>query len=265
MYNLGQYIYKESPVHRRDPRVKIITVIALSVNILQANIIGLSAVTLLVLACSQLAGLSSKILLKNIRPFYPFFLCLFVMYILFTPGQPFMAFPIGSIQVSYEGLQIGILQVGKFILLILAASLLTMTTRQSEITMGLERLLRPLKSIGISSHNIATMLSLALRFVPALADEMKNISEAQLARGANFNPNRVSGKIKAIYFLAAPLSVSIFRRCDDLADAMEARGYQPGARTYLRELVFDRTDYCIICIVMVLFIAKLIGDLSNVL
>lgn len=192
------------------------------------------------------------------RPVLPFFFGLFLLYLFFTPGSPLPSFPIGPVQISYEGMYLGIFQVGKFLLLVLAASILTMTTPATEITIGLERLLRPLKYVGLSYHDIAMMVSLALRFIPTLVDEMNGISEAQLARGANFNPRRMSGKIRAISYLATPLSINIFRRCDELVDAMEARGYQRGHRTYLRELVLTSADYCLIGAFIVVVIVVLV-------
>ncbi|KUG03419.1 hypothetical protein ASZ90_019207 [hydrocarbon metagenome] len=263
MYNLGQYVAIQSPVHSRDPRTKIITVIAFSIIIIQVNSIGLLVAASMVIAVSQLAHLTPGSLLKTLYPVLPFFLGLFLLYVFFTPGSPLPCFPIGPVHITYQGLYLGISQVGKFLLLVLAASVLTMTTTQSDITKGLERLLRPIRIIGISSHNIAMMVSLALRFVPALVDEMNSISEAQLARCANFNPHRLSGKIRAISYLAAPLSINIFRRCDELVDAMEARGYQQGSRTYLRELALDHTDYCIIGTNIVLLIGILLGHVTT--
>lgn len=258
MYKLGHYFPRESAVHRRDPRVKIIAVIALSIIIMHVNAIGLLVATGMTIAVSQLALIPLKSLLKTLRPVLPFFFCLFLMYIFFTPGRPLPLFPIGLVQISYEGLHLGLLQVWKFVFLVVAASILTMTTPQSEITMGLERLLRPLVILGISSHNIAMMVSLALRFMPTLLDEMNSISEAQLARGANFNPRRINEKIKAISYLAWPLSINIFRRCNELVDAMEARGYQQGHRTYLRELVLNHADYYLIGALTVIVIAVLL-------
>lgn len=259
MYNLGQYIPGKSAVHNRDPRTKIITVIAFSIIILQLNSISLLLAAVMLIAVSQLACLPAGLLLRTLRPVWPFFLCLFVLYIFFTPGSPWLCFPMGPIQITYQGLCLGILQVGKFLLLVMAASILTMTTTQSEITMGLERLLRPISIIGISSHDIAMMLSLALRFMPVLADEVNSISEAQQARCADFNPQGLSGKVRMISYLARPLSINIFRRCDELVDAMEARGYQQGRRTYLHELSLDRLDYYIIAFIMVLLIIILLG------
>lgn len=258
MYKLGQYIPRESPVHYRDPRVKLIAVIALSIIILHVNTIGLLVVTGIILAISQLARISLGSLLKTLGPVLPFFFCLFLLYIFFTPGHPLPPFPIGPVQASYEGLSLGIIQVSKFLLLVIAASILTMTTTQAEITIGLERLLRPIRITGISSHDIAMLVSLALRFMPTLLDDVNSISEAQLARGANFNPHRISGKFRAISYLAIPLLINIFRRCDELVDAMEARGYQQGSRTYLRELVLSPVDYYLIAAIIILSITVLV-------
>ena len=257
MYKLGQYIPRESLVHKRDPRVKLIAVIALSIIIFQVNMVGLLAVTALTIAISQLARIPAGAVLRSLRPVFPFFLGLFLLYIFFTPGQPLPPFPIGPIQISYEGLNLGVIQVSKFLLLVAAASILTMTTTQSEITIGLERLLRPVRITGLSSHDIAMLVSLALRFMPVLLDEMDSVSEAQLARGANFNPHSMSGRIKSITHLALPLSINILRRCDELTDAMEARGYQPGPRTYLHELILSRVDYCLIIAIIILTITFL--------
>jgi len=258
MYKLGQYVFRESPVHSRDPRVKLIAVIALSIITLRVNFVGLLVASAMAIAISQLAHLSQGSVLRTLRPVLPFFFFLFLMYIFFTPGRPMPPFPIGPVRISYEGLNLGILQVWKFLLLVVVASILTMTTTQSEITMGLERLLRPIRVTGISSHDIAMLVSLALRFMPTLLDEMNSVSEAQLARGANFNPRSMSGKIRAISYLAVPLAVNIFRRCDELVDAMEARGYQQGSRTYLRELVLSRSDYCLIAAIIVVMITVVV-------
>ncbi|HWP98001.1 MAG TPA: energy-coupling factor transporter transmembrane component T [Syntrophomonadaceae bacterium] len=257
MINLGQYLYRESSVHKRDPRVKIIAVTAFSIVILQAHIPGLLGATAMIVAASQLARIAPGALLKTLRPVFPFFLGLFLVYILFTPGTPLPPFPIGPVQISYQGLQLGVLQIWKFVLLVMAASILTMTTTPSEITGGLERLLRPLTIVGISSHDVAMMVSLALRFVPTLQEEMTSIREAQLARGLNLNTRSVGSKIRAITTLATPLSSSVFRRCDELVEAMEARGYQPGYRTYLREMVLTPGDYFMISIMVLLALAML--------
>ena len=252
MYKLGLYIPCTSLVHDLDPRVKIIAVIALSMVILRVGTIGLLLVGMILLALVLLAHLPPTSVLRTLRPVFPFFCCLFLLYLFFTPGRPLLLFPMGLLQISCQGLSLGVMQIGRFFLLVVAASLLTMTTTQSELTGGLERLLRPVKLVGISSHDIAMLVALALRFMPVLQDEMENISDAQLARGANFNPRRLNGKIKALGYLTVPLVLIILRRSDELIDAMEARGYQPGYRSYLYEPVLSRVDYALIATIIIL-------------
>lgn len=256
MYNLGIYVHRESPVHRRDPRVKILAVIAFSIIILHVDAIGLLVATGLALVISRLGRIPWKTFPGALRPVLPFFFFLFLLSVFFTPGKPLLS--IGMVQVSDQGLWAGLLQMWRFILLIIIASILTMTTLPSEITTGLERLLRPIRIAQISSHDIAMMVSLALRFIPTLLQEMNSIKEAQLARGANFKPRTLRGRIRAILTVIEPLSLSIFRRCDELVDAMEARGYQHGHRTYLRELVLSWSDYCLIGGMVAAVIAVLI-------
>lgn len=260
MNSLGEYIPRLSWVHRRDPRTKIITVIVLSIMVLQVKITGLIIITGMALVVSQLAHIPSRVLIKTLRPTGPLFFFLFLLYILVTPGHPLPGFPIGPLQATCQGLHLGVLQVWRFLLMVIAASILTMTTLPSELTLGLEWLLRPLRVIGVSSHNVAMMVSLALRFIPTLLDEMNMVKEAGLARGADFNSRRISGRLKAVKVLVLPLSLSVLRRSDELVDAMEARGYQQGSRTYLYELTFTPADYCIITIIIAALAAVLITN-----
>lgn len=261
MYKLGQYIPRDSFVHKLDSRVKIIAVIALSIIILRVNTLSLLLISVIVLALSRLAHLPAASVLRTLRPVMPFFLCLFLLYMFFTPGQPLPLFAIGPLQISHEGISLGIAQIWKFLLLVAAAALLTMTTTQSELTGGLERLLRPVKIARISSHDIAMLVTLALRFMPALQEEMKNTKDAQIARGAHFNQHCLSGKIRALRCLCLPLLMNVVRRSDDLVDAMEARGYQTGPRSYLNEPILTYVDYgfmaaIITLTILVLFFAR---------
>lgn len=246
MYKLGQYCPSVTSVHRIDPRIKILAVVVLSIVILQAKPLALAAFAGLIVGITWMSHIRLRFLLQNMRPVLSFFAGLFLIYAFFTPGNPLPGFPIGPIQITYAGVEVGALQVGKFLLLVLAAALLTMTTTPTELTMGMERLLRPVNLVGASSHNIATMLSLALRFLPLLEEELNTLKEAQLTRGVDYNDGAVRGKIRAVSYLAAPLAVNMFRRCDNIIDAMEARGYQPGNRTYLHDLRLRRADYCLL-------------------
>lgn len=254
MYDLGRYIPRHSLVHRTNPQVKLIAVIALSIMILQVHDPGwlLPGISSAVLGLIFLARLPLRDVLHSFKPAVPFFLLLFLLYVFFTPGKALPLFQVGPLQISHEGLSLGMIQIWKFLLLLAAAALLTMTTTQSELTGGLERLLRPLKIIGVSSHDLATLLGLALRFIPTLQDEMRNVKDAQLARGADFNTRRLGGKVKALVYLSMPLLLNVMRRSDELVDAMEARGYHPGPRTYLYENGLKGGDYAAIALTVVL-------------
>ena len=252
MPEFGQYLDNESPVHSCDPRVKLLAVLAFSIVILRLDATGLILTTAIVFTFSWLAKIGIVNLVKSTRPVWPFFVMLFFIYVLFTPGTSILPSSFGPFMISKEGLYLGVYQLGKFLLLILTASLLTMTTSPSELTIGVERLLRPLQILGISSHNIALMVSMAIRFIPTLQREMNNIRDAQSARGANFRAGSLIGKIRSIICIATPLTISILRRSDELVEAMEARGYQPGQRTYLRELEFTRKDYLSLGVILLL-------------
>lgn len=258
MVQLGQYIHQESIIQKLDPRVKIIAVIVLSILILDVGNEGLLIISAVILAVSRLARVSLQALGRSLRPVLPFFIFLFIVYLFFTPGKAVPPFPAGPIKITYQGLYLGLEQIFRFILLVLAAGLLTMTTEASAISSGLERLLRPLQIIGISSHNVAMMISLALRFFPALLEQMKQISEAQLARGANFNPRSLQGKLKAVRCISIPLLINVFRSSDQLIDAMEARGYQPGPQTYLYELSLTKSESILIAAMILSLVLVLI-------
>lgn len=246
MYDLGVYVPRQSPVHDLDPRAKILAVLVLSIVVFRVGIPELVIIAIGTFLTALIARTGLTSLVKALRPVWFFFVILFMLYVFFTAGHPLPGFPVGPVTATFEGLIIGILQVSKFMVLILLASLLTMTTSSSELTVGAERLIRPLKILGISSHDTATMISLALRFIPVFLDEANSIREAQLARGAGLSTHGISGRIKFIINLAAPLAISVIRHADQLVDAMEARGYETGYRTYLNELTFSAADYLVV-------------------
>jgi energy-coupling factor transporter transmembrane protein EcfT len=138
----------------------------------------------------------------------------------------------------------------QFTLLILSASILTMTTSPTELVSGIERLLRPLKALRVPSHDIAIMISIALRFVPTFLEEIDRIKEAQMARGADFKSGPFIRRVKSAASLSVPLVLCALRRADELATAMEARGYSRGPRTYMRELSMARSDYVAVAVMV---------------
>ncbi len=241
--NLIQYHPTDSPVHRLDPRVKILAVISLSFVFLRVDTAGLAFSLLILTVSAWLSRIRLGKLLRTLRPVLPFFLVLFLLYAFFTPGTVWLNMAPFPLQVTVDGLNLAVTQVGKFLLLVVVASLLTMTTRADELTFGLERILRPLNLFGISSHDLAMMVSLALRFIPEVTIELNTIRQAQLARGVDFDKRSWLTAMRTISYLAAPLVVNVLRRCDTLVEAMESRGYGPGGRTYLHERHLKAIDF----------------------
>lgn len=248
MFNLGFYIPGDSPIHRLDPRVKIVSVLALSIVIFRSGPLAVLPVSLVLAGLVCLAGISPAQVLKSLRSVALFFLCIFLLHVFFTPGRPLLQIP--GLTISYEGLATGSLLTWKFVCLIVAAMILTASTLPSDLISGIERLLRPLRVVGINSHDAAMMISLALRFVPALIGEFERIRTAQAARGMDLDRGGLKGKIRSITCLALPLTVNSFLRAEEIAAAMESRGYARGHRTYLRELCLRKADYGALVLVL---------------
>lgn len=249
MLNLGFYIAGDSSIHKLDPRVKILSVLVLSVVIFRSGSLSVLPVSFVLGGLVRLAGISLAQAVKSLRPVAFFFLCIFLLHVFFTPGRPLLHIESGF-TISYEGVATGSLLTWKFVCLIVSAMVLTATTLPSDLVSGIERLLRPLKFIGISSHDAAMTISLALRFVPTLIGEYERIRTAQAARGMDFGKGGLKKRLRAITCLALPLTVNCFLRAEEIAAAMESRGYARGERTYLRELSFRRADYGAIVLVL---------------
>jgi len=255
MYNLGQYLPADSPIHRLDPRIKILSAVALSIMILKARGLELALISLFLAAAAFQARIRPRHVIDALRPL-AFFLCiLFLIHLFFTPGRPLLECPLG-ITITLEGLHRGLLVAWRFAALVAGASILTLTTPSSGLVSGLERLLRPFNRLGIPSHDIAVMISLALRFVPTLLEELQRIRKAQMARGADFKKGTIIKRFKTMSSLVIPLALGSLRRAEDLARAMEGRCYERGPRTCLRELRLALPDYAAFAVVIV-FVAGL--------
>jgi energy-coupling factor transporter transmembrane protein EcfT len=251
MYTLGQYIPGHSCIHRLDPRVKILSLLVLSVVMLGVEALEGICLTFLILGVYYLCGLSPRRLMLALKPVFPVLVLLFLMHFFFSEGRPILA---SLPAVTYEGLYRGGLVVWQFTALVSAGAILTMTTTSSDLVSGIERLLRPLRFLRIPSHDIAIMISVALRFVPTLLEEVERMKEAQVARGADFASGGLVNRLRKMASLVIPLILCTFRRADELALAMEGRGYQRGPRTYLRELKFSRSDYTALLVVSAVLI-----------
>ncbi|MCF8130528.1 MAG: energy-coupling factor transporter transmembrane protein EcfT [Deltaproteobacteria bacterium] len=243
MIHLGQYIPRSSIIHGLDPRVKLAATVTLSVIILKGDLLTQCWITAFLLALVPLSHLNLNHLRAAFRPMLFFLGLLFFLHLLFTAGTPIPPFPPWPITITYEGLRTGAFVIWQFSLLILSASILTMSTPPGELISGIERLLRPLKGVGIPSHDVALMISMAMRFVPSILDELNRIRDAQTARGACFKTGPVLRRMKSAASLLIPLIQGTMRRADALAMAMESRGYRRGSRTYLRELKMGGKDY----------------------
>jgi energy-coupling factor transporter transmembrane protein EcfT len=255
MYNLGQYFPSDSPIHRLDPRIKILSVVALSIMILKARGFEPALISLFLTAAAFKARIKPRHVIDALRPL-AFFLCvLFLLHLFFTPGRPLLELPPG-ITITLEGLNRGLLVAWQFAALVAGASILTLTTSSSGLVSGLERLLRPFNRLGVPSHDIAVMISLALRFVPTLLEESERVRKAQAARGADFKKGNIIKRLKTMSFLVIPLALGSLRRAEELARAMEGRCYERGPRTYLRELRLAPPDYAASAVVIV-FLAGL--------
>lgn len=255
---LGQYYPADSVVHRMDPRVKIILLIAVIVAVfLAGNLLAFAPVIAFLIVVTKLSKVPVKMMLKGLKPLRLILILTFVLNLFFLQGETVLL-DLGFAQIKQESLMLAVHYSLRLILLVLFSSILTLTTPPITLTDGLERLLSPLRVIHFPAHEMAMMMSIALRFIPTLMEEADKIMKAQTARGADFESGNLIARAKAMVPLLVPLFVSAFRRAGDLAMAMEARCYHGGeGRTRLRVLKCEKRDY-IACAVVALLIAIVI-------
>ena len=255
---LGQYYPADSVVHRLDPRVKIVLLIALIVAIFLAqNLLAFVPVIAFLILATKLSKVPVKMMLKGLKPLRFILILTFILNLFFLQGETPLL-DLGFAVIKKESLITAIHYSLRLVLLVLASSLLTLTTPPITLTDGLERLLSPLRVIHFPAHEMAMMMSIALRFIPTLLEEADKIMKAQTARGADFESGNLIARAKAMVPLLVPLFVSAFRRAGDLAMAMEARCYHGGqGRTRLRVLKVGKKDY-IACAVVAALIAAVV-------
>ncbi|MBR5231664.1 MAG: energy-coupling factor transporter transmembrane protein EcfT [Clostridia bacterium] len=241
---LGQFYPVDSFVHRLDPRVKIILTFAFIVGVFLGG--GLTAylpVIAFIYVAAKMAHLPIKMLMKGIKPLRFILIFTFVLNLFFTGGDTVLV-KAWFIVITKEGLMTAIRFSARLVFLVTGASLLTLTTSPVVLTDGLERLLSPLRKIGFPAHELAMMMTIALRFIPTLLEEADKIMKAQMARGADFESGNILQRAKAMIPLLVPLFVSAFRRAGDLAMAMESRCYHGSeGRTRMRVLKVTKNDY----------------------
>ena len=240
---LGQYYPVDSPVHRLDPRTKILLTLAFIVCVfLVGSPLGYIPIAVYLYIASTVAKLPPKMLLKSMKPLRILLIFTFVLNLFFGTGEQILL-QLGFVKVTYEGLLNAVHFSLRLIFLVMGSSVLTLTTAPVTLTDGLERLVSPLKVIKFPAHEMAMMMTIALRFIPTLAEEADKIMKAQSARGADFQSGNLRARAKAMIPLLVPLFVSAFRRAGDLAMAMESRCYRGGeGRTRLHVLKFGKND-----------------------
>ena len=252
---LGQYYPVNSPVHALDPRAKILLTGAFITAIfLVGGMAGYVPVVLFILLAARLAHLPLPMLVRGLKPLRVILIFTLVFNLFFTPGATVLL-KIGFIVLTTEGVLTALRFALRLVFLVLGTSILTLTTSPVALTDGLERLMSPLRVIRFPAHELAMMMTIALRFIPTLMEEADKIMKAQMARGADFESGNLLARAKAMVPLLVPLFVSAFRRAGELAMAMEARCYHGGeGRTRLRILKLTRADLYAALIMAVLIL-----------
>ncbi len=239
---IGQYVPGESLLHKSDPRTKIILTFVMMIFIFLINTYwGYLLLTLFTALTIVTSNIPVKFVLKGLKPVI--FIVIFAGIInMFTIGGTEI-FRIGFLKMTYEGVDMAIKMAIRLFLLIIIASLLTYTTTPIALTDGIEKLLGPLRKIKVPVHEIAMMMTIALRFIPTLLEETDKIIKAQSSRGADFDSGNMVERAKSFIPVLIPLFISAFRRADELATAMEARCYRGSeGRTRMKQLSFTRYD-----------------------
>lgn len=225
---IGQFFPGESFIHRLEPRIKIGLIAAyITFLFLIDTHLGYLALTLVTMAVVAVAKIPPKMLIRGLKPLYFIIGFTLVLHIFFTKGGV-VIFQLGRFSIESHGLITGLTMAWRLILLVTTTSLLTLTTSPIALTDAIEGILSPLRPIGVPAHELAMMMTIALRFIPTLLEEAEKIMKAQMARGADFESGSLFKRAKAMIPLLVPLFVGAFRRADELALAMEARCYQGG-------------------------------------
>ncbi|WP_251424402.1 energy-coupling factor transporter transmembrane component T family protein [Veillonella agrestimuris] len=240
---IGQYFPGNSFIHRMDPRAKIIATTIFIIAIFLANTpLAYGIVGAFTVGALLLSRLPLNLLWRSVKPLWIIIVFTMGIHIFTTPGESLFSY--GIINITDKGVAMGLQMGARLIFLILFSSLLTYTTSPIRLTDGIEHLLSPFRRIGVPAHELAMMMTIALRFIPTLLDETDRIMKAQSARGADFVTGSLIQRAKNMVPLLVPLFISAFRRADELAIAMEARCYRGGVnRTRMKELTITPIDY----------------------
>ena len=256
---LGQYYQTDSVIHRLDPRVKLVATLAFIVSLFIVNSFwGYLIAAVFLVMMIRLSHVPFKFMVRGMKAIVFLLVVAGVFNLFLTPGEVVVAF--WKLKITKEGIKMALLMAARLCFLIIGSSIMTLTTTPNQLTDALEKLLGPLKKIHVPVHEIAMMMSIALRFIPILLEETDKIMKAQIARGADFESGNLITKAKNLVPLLVPLFISAFRRANDLAMAMEARCYRGGeGRTKMKPLHYEKRDYLaygILVLYLILVIAE---------
>lgn len=257
--SIGQYYPGDSLIHRLDPRIKIFVITLFIVAIFFVNrFVGYIPLLIFLVAVILISGIPFKAVLRGLKPLIVIIGITVFFNMILTPGE--VIFRLWFLNVTREGMRQAGFMALRLIFLVIGTSLLTFTTSPIALTDGIESILSPFKKIGVPSHELAMMMTIALRFIPTLMEETDKIMKAQMARGADFESGNVIRRAKNLVPLLVPLFVNAFRRADELATAMEARCYRGGeGRTRLKPLKLQNIDR-ITAVLSVLFFGAVIAS-----
>ena len=255
---IGQYYPAKSVLHRLDPRTKFLGTLGFLISVfLFHTFLGYAVATVFLVAMIAISKVPVKFMFKGLKAIVMLLMITVVFNIFLTPGKVLWQW--GILHVTEEGLKLAGRMAIRLTYLVIGSSLMTLTTTPNQLTDGLERLLRPLNKLHVPIHEIAMMMSIALRFIPILMEETDKIMKAQIARGADFETGNIIQKAKNMIPLLVPLFISAFRRANDLAMAMEARCYHGGDnRTQMKPLTYKKRDH-VAYVVLVAYLAVAIG------
>jgi energy-coupling factor transport system permease protein len=243
---IGQYIPGKSVLHRMDARIKILLTLAFIVVLfLINNPISYVVFTVFTLALILISRVPIRFLLKGLKPMLFILVFTAVINLFMTPGDPLWSVNLfgWTLSITQQGVVSGVLMLLRLLYLVVGTTLLTLTTSPLQLTDGIEMLLSPFQRIKVPAHEIAMMMTIAIRFIPTLAEETDKIMKAQMARGADFETGNLVQRAKAMVPLLVPLFISAFRRADELATAMEARCYRGGKnRTKMKQMKMTMLD-----------------------
>ena len=256
---LGQFFPGDTVAHKLDPRTKILLVVLYITALFCAkHLVTYGIMALCLAVCVKISKVGVKALVRGLKPVMFIIIFTGVLNLFLTPGERNLV-EWGIIRISDTGIENAVFMVFRIMLLIMGTFLMTYTTSPIALTDGLERLLNPLKKIRVPVHELAMMMSIALRFIPTLIEETDKIMSAQKARGADFESGSLMDKAKALVPILVPLFISAFRRADELATAMECRCYHGGeGRTKLHVLKYQQRDYVALAVSLVITVGVIV-------